>query len=208
LVGVVFLLGGVGPGPEDGADRADHSGHAKKKESDSAAVESPGIRRLSKEINVRAPLDDVWHSWSTSEGIAKFFSSDSRIEVRVGGPYECYFGAEPDADGKRGSQGCRVLSFVPREMLSFEWNFPPAVPELRSKGAKTHVVLRFQDMGNGEVKIRFDQLGWGQGEAWDKGYVYFDRAWGHVLRNLKNHLEGRDKATRHEKVGQMPRESD
>ncbi len=150
-----------------------------------------GSRVLSKEVIVQARIEAVWRCWTTSEGIASFFSPNSTIELRVGGPYELYMGATaPDESGKRGSEGCRVLSFVPHEMLSFEWNFSPATPGLRASGAKTHVVLRFDDLGANGVRVRFDQLGWQEGEEWDAGYAYFDKAWDWVLGSLKKRLEG------------------
>ena len=158
---------------------------------DAMAAERSDAKRLHKEVVVEASLDAVWHAWTTTEGIAEFFSPESNIELRIGGPYELFMSmAEPDGQGKRGSQGCKVLSFIPREMLAFEWNFPPRVPALRRSGAKTHVVLRFEELPGGKVRVRFDQLGWKEGPDWDKGYAYFDKAWDWVLANLKKHFEG------------------
>lgn len=142
-------------------------------------------RMLVKEATVRGTVDDVWAAWTTPAGIASFFSPDCRIELTPGGPYELYMGmSEPDASGLRGSEGCRVLSFIPRAMLAFEWNFPPAVPTLRNARAKTFVVLRFDAAGEERVCVRFAQLGWQEGEDWDAGYAYFDKAWGKVLASL------------------------
>ena len=152
--------------------------------------EGVGERVLSKEVTVWATSAQVWRAWTTSDGIADFFSLESKIGLWVGGPYELYFGmTEPDTSGKRGSEGCSVLSFLPFEMLSFEWNFPPKTPTLRSSGARTHVVLRFEDLGDGRVKVRFDQLGWGAEDDWDQGYAYFDKAWDRVLDRLKKHFQ-------------------
>ena len=147
-------------------------------------------RILRKEIVVAASPEEVWHAWTTGAGIAGFFTAESKIELRLGGPYELYMGmTEPDESGKRGSEGCKILSYVPHEMLSFEWNFSPATPTLRSAGAKTHVVLRFERLAGGRTRVRFAQLGWKEGEDWDKGYAYFDRAWTAVLNNLKEHFD-------------------
>lgn len=154
-------------------------------ESDGSSEE----RCLEKEVVVKASLDEMWRCWTTSEGIASFFSSESKIELRLGGPYELYMGmTEPDDQGKRGSEGCKVLSFIPKEMLSFEWNFPPKVPSLRYSGAKTHVVLQFEEVGE-KVRVRFRQFGWQEGEDWDRGYEYFDRAWSWVFDRLKKRFE-------------------
>jgi uncharacterized protein YndB with AHSA1/START domain len=147
-------------------------------------------RIMRKEVTIKCNIDDVWHAWTTTEGIASFFSPGSRIELEPGQPYEMFMNmAKPDESGGRGSEGCKTLGFIPKEMLSFEWNFPPKVKTLRNAHEKTLVVLRFIDLGDGRVKVKFTQLGWKKGGDWDEGYAYFDAAWGHVLDNLKKTLE-------------------
>lgn len=146
-------------------------------------------RILRTEIVVRAPIDDVWRAWTTEAGIASFFGCESNIELALSGPYELYMGMkEPDESGLRGSEGCRVLSYVPREMLAFEWSFPPAIMSLRKAGAKTQVVLRFRQTDAG-VKVSFAQLGWQKGDDWDAGYAYFSKAWPMVMKWMKDALE-------------------
>ncbi len=152
-----------------------------------SAVEESG-RILRKEITIRAPLEKVWHAWTTVEGLAPV-SKESRVELRVGGPYEWFLHLEPDENGLRGGQGSRVLAFLPGEMLAFDWTFPPSIPSLRGAGVKTQVVVQFDEPENGEVRIRFSQLGWGDGEDWDCGYAYFDEAWAWVLQQMKESLE-------------------
>jgi uncharacterized protein YndB with AHSA1/START domain len=114
----------------------------------------------------------------------EFFAPLARIELEPGGAYELYFNPE-GAPGQRGGEGCKVLSFVPMEMLSFEWNFPPKIPALRDSGAKTWVVVQLFDAGPGKTRVRLTQLGWKDGADWDAGYAYFDRAWGMVLSWLQ-----------------------
>ena len=71
--------------------------------------------------------------------MASWWAKDSWIDLRIGGPYELYF--LPDQRrGWQGSEGCRILSYRPPEMLSFSWNFPPSIPEIRDE--HTWVVLR------------------------------------------------------------------
>jgi hypothetical protein len=74
-------------------------------------------------------------------------------------------------------------------LLAFDWTFPPAIPSLRGAGAKTQVVIRLDEPAAGIVRVRFAQLGWGEGEDWDQGYAYFDKAWDWVLGRIKESLE-------------------
>jgi len=149
-------------------------------------VPDPSERVLHKEVYVPASLDQIWQAWTTSEGSATFFSSSTKVELRPGGLFEIYFLSDRPY-GEQGSEDCRILSFLPKKMLSFEWNAPPQFGELRGK--HTQVILHFEEVRPGQVKVTFDQLGWGKGEEWDKLYEYFDKAWDQVLNNLKKRFE-------------------
>jgi uncharacterized protein YndB with AHSA1/START domain len=145
-------------------------------------------RTLHKEIVVRAAPDLVWQCWTTSEGMKSFFAPESKIELTPGGTFELYLipGA---AAGSRGSEGCKVLGFLPGEVLSFDWNAPPKFPEIRKE--RTCVVLRFEPAGEGKTRVILDHHGWGEGEKWDAVYQYFDHAWDFVLDSLKKRFEAK-----------------
>ena len=118
-----------------------------------------------------------------------FFSKNAKIELRVGGEYEIYFQMDSPY-GTRGSENCRILSYLPRQMLSFEWNAPPDFGNLRNQ--LTHVVILFDQPQKGEARIRLSHLGWGTGEDWDKLYEYFERAWTTVLQWFEKSLDSSD----------------
>lgn len=143
---------------------------------------------LTKEVSIRAPLDAVWDAWTTEEGLA-FISPESNIELRLDGPYEWFLDGEPDNRGKRGGEGSHVLAFLPQKMLAFSWTFPPDVPELRSADERTQVVVLLDEDGEGRVHVSLYAHGWREGEPWQRGWAYFDRAWGLVLDRMKVHLE-------------------
>jgi len=144
--------------------------------------------KLQKEISVRAPLEEVWNAWTSAEGLA-FISSESNIELRVGGAYDWFLDGEPDDFGIHGSEGSHVLAFLPREMLAFSWTFPPEIPELRYADERTQVVVLFDEDSEGLVHVKLQALGWQDGEPWQRGWEYFDNAWGAVLTAMKQHLE-------------------
>ena len=51
-------------------------------------------------------------------------------------------------------------------------------------------MVYFEDIGGGQVRVRFSQSGWGEGKDWDQGFAYFDQAWGWVMEQLEAHFEG------------------
>ncbi|MBN1213774.1 MAG: SRPBCC domain-containing protein [candidate division Zixibacteria bacterium] len=145
-------------------------------------VREPSDMMLTREIVVPASLEQVWRAWTTTGGVKTFFSSEAEVELTLGGKYEIYF--VPSAPpGLRGSEGCRVLSYLPMKMLSFEWNAPPKFEMLRK--VHTQVVLTFDEIDANSVKVTLSHHGWGKGDRWREVYDYFDSAWGYVLDNLK-----------------------
>jgi uncharacterized protein YndB with AHSA1/START domain/uncharacterized protein YciI len=141
---------------------------------------------LIKDATISASVADVWRAWTTDEGARSFFSPNTHVEFRPGGPFEIYFLMDRPY-GLRGSEDCRFLSYIPERMLSFEWNAPPDFGPLRD--IRTIVVIFFEAISEKETQIHFEQRGWGKGEDWDSLYAYFDRAWGYVLNNLKKRFE-------------------
>lgn len=143
-------------------------------------------RAIDKSIEVPASLDEAWAAWTTREGIVSFFAPDARVEARVGGPFQIYIdpGAAP---GAKGADDMRFLALQPKKMLSFDWNAPPHLPEARAQ--RTFVVVRFEPLGDRLTRVSLHHTGWGDGGQWDQAYIYFDRAWGGVLANLKKRFE-------------------
>ena len=149
-------------------------------------------RAIEKRARVAGSLGEVWASWTTSAGFSAFLGAECKIELQIGGAFEIYFNPEAPV-GERGSERCKVLSYLPERMLSFSWNGPPTIPELREE--HTWVVLQF-DPVEGGVDVSLTHLGWGEGGRWDELYAYFDRNWGAVLDQLCAHFAGTDTDTK------------
>ncbi len=139
------------------------------------------------QVVISAPISEVWEAWTTEEGVKTFFAPDCRIDLRVGGAYEIYF--DPSApEGERGGEGLTILAIQREKMLSFTWNAPPSLPEVR--GQLTHVALHFKPAGERSTLLSFEHDGWGEGGQWDQAFEYFTRAWGEVvLPRLQNRFE-------------------
>ncbi len=139
-------------------------------------------RAIEREVVIRATLDQSWDAWTTRDGIVSFFAPDARIEPRVGGLFEIHVNPYAPA-GLKGADDMRFMALQPKRMLSFSWNAPPSLPEVRQQ--RTLVILRFTPVDETHTRITLHHVGWGEGGEWDRAYAYFDRAWTNVLANLK-----------------------
>lgn len=147
-----------------------------------AFAQEPSVERaVVVEVVVNASADKVWQAWTTEEGVTSFFAPACKIDLRVLGAYEMYFMPEA-APGVRGGEGNMILAIQPERMLSFTWNAPPHLPNVRQQ--RTSVILRLKEINKNQTRVTLTEIGWGEDEEWDRAYQYFSEAWKYVLGNL------------------------
>ncbi len=143
-----------------------------------AAADDISDRTIS--ISHDLPIDCslAWELWSSTEGLARWWTPNARVDLRPGGAYEIHF--MPDnAPGDRGADWCRVLSFLPGRMLSFTWNAPPT---LETRPLHTWVVLLFEPTPGG-CRFSLSHHGWplsgldDPASDWEATFMYFTEAW-------------------------------
>ena len=143
-------------------------------------------RAINEKITVKANVDEVWKAWTTTDGIKSFFAPDAKVELRVDGPFEIYmnpFGVP----GMKGADDMRIIGFQEKKMLSFTWNAPPSLPEVRKQ--RSVVIVRFISRGDVLTDVTLHHTGWGEGGEWDKAYDYFAKSWPNVMKNLKKRFD-------------------
>lgn len=140
-------------------------------------------KQIVKIITITQPLDTVWAQWTTHEGLKTFFGADNKIELMPGGAFEIYFQAD-GPKGQRGSEGCKILSYLPNKYLSFSWNAPPKFKEVRKSGYKTWVVVEFLPIAPKKTRITLTHTGWPTDTLWHPVFEYFTSAWDMVLNEL------------------------
>lgn len=143
-----------------------------------AAAADISERSISYSLDLPIGCESAWELWASSEGLARWWASNSSIDLRPGGAYEIHFMPE-NAPGDRGGDWCRVLSFLPGRMLSFTWNAPPT---LATRPLHTWVVLLFAPSAEG-CRFSLSHLGWPRsglddpGSDWEATFEYFTEAW-------------------------------
>ena len=104
-------------------------------------------RSITREVVVKAPVEAVWKSWTTSEGIQSFFAPEAHVEARPEGAFHVHFNpyAPP---GAKGADDMRVLAVQEKKLISFTWNAPPpparrpSTTHLRDGAARTRFAHR------------------------------------------------------------------
>lgn len=140
-------------------------------------------KRIEKRKIVNLPHDEVWKLWSTHEGLLSFFGRDNKINLEIGGKFEIYFLVNNEY-GQKGSEGCKILSYLPNKMISFSWNVPPKFEILRKSDYKTWVVVILNEISHDKTEIVLSHYGWPNNCEWDQVYSYFDSAWDEVLDRI------------------------
>jgi uncharacterized protein YndB with AHSA1/START domain len=140
-----------------------------------------------KQINklkiINQSLDNTWWCWTTHDGLKTFFGVDNKIELVPNGHFEIYF-LMNNPEGLRGSETCKVLSFLPKKYFSFSWNAPPNFDDVRNAEHKTWVVIEFKEIAVNQTEIKLTHLGWPENEKWNEVFDYFNKAWEVVLDRL------------------------
>lgn len=156
-----------------------------------AAEESE--RAIERSVTVPLPPAEVWRLWTTSEGVESWLVDEAHVELRIGGPFELYFLPDtPENRGARGSEGCRVLSYLPERMLSTTWNAPPTFPAERRE--HTRLVIELDPTPDGGTRLTLTHTGWptevdDASGNWPKVYAYFDRAWSAVMGHFARYAK-------------------
>ena len=142
------------------------------------------IRSVVRTASVGIDPMTAWRAWTTSEALTAWWPvPETAIDLRLGGAFELLFDPT-QPEGLQGSEGCRVLSYVPGEMLSFTWNAPPHLP---LRAANTWVVLTFASDDAG-TSVRLVHTGFLEGPDWDDYRSYFASAWTRVLELFTTHF--------------------
>lgn len=142
------------------------------------------------EAMIHAPIDDVWNSWTTSEGIASFVGRPAKVILAPGGPFEIYFD-DKGPEGQRGSEGCTILAYEPKRVLAFTWNAPPKLAHAR--GERTWVVVTLEEADAGTTRVRLTHHGFKEkiasqpshADEWRECRTYFVNAWPKFLGALQ-----------------------
>ena len=123
---------------------------------------APEPQKLVIEVEVPAPVSEVWKAFSTSEGLTTWLTPEATVDLRPGGEWTARF-----PGGSTG--GGTIVSFVPEKEMVIAALAPDKFPHVRAE--RTRAVFQFEPRGNSTV-VRLTQTGWKSGDEWTRAYEY------------------------------------
>ncbi|HEY2466335.1 MAG TPA: SRPBCC domain-containing protein [Terracidiphilus sp.] len=133
------------------------------------------------EIEVPAPVHEVWEAFATSEGLGSWLFPKATVDLRPGGDWLVHF-----PGGSTG--GGTIVSFVPEKELVLNALAPDRFPHVRAE--RTRAVFQFEARGNATI-VRLTQSGWKSGAEWTQAYEYLVAGNAQLLATLhKRFVDG------------------
>lgn len=127
----------------------------------SKAIQPPP-QQFAIEIEVPAPVHEVWQAFATSEGLSTWLFPNATVDLKTGGDWLVHF-----PGGSTG--GGTIVSFVPERELVLDALAPDKFPHVRAE--HTRAVFQFEARGNSTI-VRLTQSGWKSGDEWTRAYEY------------------------------------
>nr|WP_191562734.1 SRPBCC domain-containing protein [Metabacillus idriensis] len=134
------------------------------------------LQDIKQTVVYNAPIEKVWNSVSTSEGIAAWFMpNDFKPEMGYEFHLQSPFGPSP----------CKVIELVPPHRLSFEWD---------TEGWFVTFILKELD---GKTEFTLIHGGWKEADtilpkANEKSFIIrgrMDHGWTQIVENLRKIVE-------------------
>ena len=129
---------------------------------DEVAHGVPEPQKLVIELEVPAPVSEVWRAFSTSEGLSTWLTPNAVVDLRPGGEWTAHF-----PGGSTG--GGTIVSFVPEKEIVLAALAPDKFPHVRAE--RTRATFQFESRGSSTV-VRLTQTGWKAGPEWTQAYEY------------------------------------
>ncbi len=135
------------------------------------------------EAIVDAPVAQVWHAFTTREGVESWMVAHAEVDFRVGGLVRTTYRKE-GVIGDEGTIENAVLSFDPQRMFSMRIaKYPKGFPFVNAYKS-TWSVVYFEPLGDNKTKVSIRMLGYTEDEESQKMRAFFVRGNQYTLDQL------------------------
>ena len=140
------------------------------------------------QFSIIVPMNkkDAWNLFTTDEGLKKWIAPVAKIDMKTGGYIKTNYDISKNVDDST-SIRLEIINYLEYEMMTLKVNLNNTFPEEVKAGDKNlQEIIQFIDAGKGKTKIISTMVGWGQGDAWDKAYAFFEIGNDWTFKEIEN----------------------
>jgi len=147
-------------------------------------MKSVHTRDITFELELDVTIAQAWKCWTESKELEKWLTIMARVDPRLGGGYELFW--DPTNHNDNSTLGCKITSYVPNQVLSFEWRGPvPFATIMNVEPVPTWVVVSFEALSADKSLIHFRHSGWLESKVWQEARDWQSNAWMGAFEELK-----------------------
>lgn len=146
--------------------------------------EQPKTRSIEREIEIDAPIEEVWKALTEAEGLTRWLCDEARVTPGVGGSHWVSWG-----EGQAGESICEAWEPGRRlRMRNLPWGENSPYDE--AAAAATPFIQEYTlEARGGKTVLRLVDSGMPRSEDWDGMYDGKSRGWEMFFRALRHYLE-------------------
>ena len=148
-----------------------------------AIVKAASVEPIVIEGVVNAPIEEVWKSFSTKEGIESWMVTKTEFELRVGATWRTSYSKDSNLNDDA-SIHHTILAYDPGRMLAFRTIKTPGNFPFPNAILKTWNVIYFEPAGTGHTKVTTRMLGFEDNEESLKMRAFFEAGNKTTMDNL------------------------
>lgn len=123
---------------------------------------------------INAPIDTVWASWTTSDGLRSWLAPHAETDLRIGGLMRSNYHAQGTLGDPRTIENT-ILSFEPQRMLSIKVSTPPQAFPFPNAIDEMWTVIYFKPADSARTHLRVVGLGFRATEESQNMRAFFER---------------------------------
>ena len=144
---------------------------------------------LVQEVQVDAPVAEVWKAYTTEEGWKAWASPVVEVDLTTGGTIRTHY--EPEAKvGDPGTNVLHIINYVPERLLTLQAEVHERWPAIMKEDAE-HLMntIVFEPLGEERTRILSYGVGYKATPAYDELMKFFIPANESLFAKLKEYLE-------------------
>jgi len=134
-------------------------------------------KQLVLEVEVPAPVNEVWHALTTAEGLKTWLTPDAKVDLRPEGDWLTIF------PGGVAPGGGTIVSFEPGRSITLRAMAPEKFPTVRRE--RTLAVFEMTRVNETTTRVTLRQTGWKEGKEWDEAFDYLSKGNPMLLNALR-----------------------